>query len=394
MTAAHRQYDMIVFGAGIAGLWLAGTLKRAGFNVIVIEKDKAGGGQTLASQGMIHGGQKYVLQGKMTEHAAKLAAMPERWDSCLGGYGEIDLTAVKILSDTQIMWPAGSLISEAAVFGAAKLVNAKTLKLKKDQYPQLLQDKKKFKGPVYELPEKVLDTKSLMLALMQPLKGRILKGDVTELLPDGQVAVSGIPMQAQLLIFTAGAGNETALSLLKVKEARTQRRPLRQVMVKNMPYAFYGHGIVSAPKPRVTITSHPASDSAAYGEYVWYLGGSIAEEGAKLDEAATIAFAQKEMMEMFPDIDWQSKEWATWYGDRAEPFDPAGDLPMGPFVHQRGRVLMAWPSKLTFAPMLSDHVFAWLHDKDIHAAAKDAPPDLPLADIGSYPWEIATWLKA
>ncbi|HYD18799.1 MAG TPA: FAD-dependent oxidoreductase [Patescibacteria group bacterium] len=380
-------YDMIVFGAGIAGLWLANTLKRAGYNVIVIEKDKVGGVQTLASQGMIHGGQKYVLQGAVTGHASSLAKMPERWDSSFDGYGEIDLTSVKFLSEAQVMWPAGSVLSTAAVMGAAKLVNASTKKLKREEFPEPLAEKKKFKGPVFELPEKVLEVKSLVEALAKKLEGRLLQGDVTEILPDGQVAVNGMIFRAQLVIFTAGTGNETALDLLRVKDKHAQRRPLRQVMVRRMEHPLYGHGITASPKPRLTVTSHPLKDSG----FVWYLGGAIAEAGATLSAAETIAFAKSELKEVFPDIDWDTREWATWAGDRAEPFDAKGDLPPGPFVHQRGKVLMAWPTKLTFAPALTDRVFEWLKDKDIHPIAKDAPPPLPKAEIGQYPWETAEW---
>jgi glycine/D-amino acid oxidase-like deaminating enzyme len=383
------HYDMIVFGGGIAGLWVANTLKRAGYNVILIEKDRLGAGQTLSSQGMIHGGQKYVLQGAMTKHAASIAKMPERWQSSFEGWGEIDLTAVKFLGDTQVMWPAGSALSAAAVLGAAKLVNTETRKLKKDEFPEVLAEKKKFKGPVYELPEKVVEVRSLVQALAAHLKGRIFRGEVTEILPDGQAAVSGIAMQAQLLIFTAGAGNEEALQLLKVHQQHAQRRPLRQVMVRPLPYNFHGHGIVGAPKPRVTVTSHPLEG----GGYAWYLGGAIAEEGAKMEEAAALEFARREMKEIFPDIGWDALEWAAHYIDRAEPYDEKGDLPPGPFIHQRGRVLLAWPAKLTFAPALSDHVFDWLKDKDIHPSAKSKPPDLPSAGIGDYPWEVAAWRK-
>lgn len=386
---AHHPCDVLIFGAGIAGLWLGNTLKRAGYNVIIIENGKIGGGQTLASQGMIHGGQKYVITGKVTDHASSLAQMPERWDACLGGWGEIDLTGTKTLSDTQVMWSAGSVLSDVAVFGAAKLVNADTTKLKPVDFPAPLQAKKKFKGPVYRLPEKVLDVRSLLLDLSKNLKGRILKGDIEELLPDGQAAVSGIALQAQLIIFTAGTGNEKALELLKVKQRHTQRRPLRQVMVRPMDDTLYGHGIVGAPKPRVTVTSHP--DGA--GAQVWYLGGNLAEQGADMTDDEAIAFAQKEMREIFPDIDWSDKEWATWQGDRAEPFEEKGQLPTGPYIHQRGRILISWATKLTFAPALSDHVFNWLKDKDIAPLVKNDPPPLPQADIGSYPWETATWRR-
>ena len=62
-------------------------------------------------------------------------------------------------------------------------------------------------------------------------------------------------------------------------------------------------------------------------------------------------------------------------------------------MHQRGRILLAWPTKLTFAPALSDRVFDWLKDKDIRPVAKSDPPPLPSADIASYPWEVAKWKK-
>lgn len=391
MTKNIRYYDMIVFGAGVAGLFLANKLKRAGYNVIVIEKDKLGGGQTLASQGMIHGGQKYTLQGQVTSHAAHIADMPRRWEASFDGYGEVDLTGVKFLSETQIMWPAGSVLSDMAVLGAAKVVNAKTRKLKREEFPDVfLERKKKFKGSIYELPEKVLETRSLVEALAAPLKGRILKGTVTEILPDGQAAVNGIVMQAQLLIFAAGKGNEEAFDMLRIKEQYTQRRPLRQVMVRPVPYALYGHGIVGKPKPRLTVTSHPNGRDG----YVWYIGGNIAEEGAKMTEEETLKFAKAELEDVFPDIDWNDKEWATWAGDRAEPYDPAGDLPPGPFVQQRGKVLVCWPAKLTFAPALADHVFEWMQDKDIVPTAADKPPaELEPAEIGKYPWETARWKK-
>jgi glycine/D-amino acid oxidase-like deaminating enzyme len=382
------EYDMIVFGGGVAGLWLANTLQHAGYNVIVIERHKLGGSQTLASQGMIHGGQKYVLQGVLTSHASEISKMPDRWQACLEGRGEIDLTSVRCLSETQFMWPAGSILSTLAVLAAAKLVNAASEILEKDDYPEALKNKKGFKGPVCMLPEKVLDVRSLVLALSRNLKGRMLSGEVTDLTPDGEVVVSGQALRAQRVIFAAGTGNERALSLLKIAGHLTQRRPLRQVMVRSLPYAFFGHGIAGDAKPRVTITSHPTGE----GGYAWYLGGGIAETGADMDEAAALRFARTEMEKIFPEIDWDDKAWATWLGDRAEPLDSRGELPSGPFVHQHGRVLIAWPTKLTFAPALSDRVFERLDG--VKPVAKAAPPPLPIADIGCYPWEVAAWTKS
>ena len=377
------HHDIIVCGGGIAGLWLGNTLLRAGYNVILIEKDKLGAGQTLASQGMIHGGQKYVLTGALSSHAQAISGMSERWQACLDGSGEIDLKPVEILSATQVMWPAGSLLSSVAVFAAAKLVNAKTTQLEREEWPAAL---KQSAGPVYSLPEKVLDMRSLVQVLARNLAGRTLRGDITGVQPDGSIRVSGHDLRAQRIVFTAGAGNDLALKLLQRDESRTQRRPLRQIMVRPLPDALFGHGIVSSPQPRITVTSHRCE-----GGYVWYLGGGVAEKGASMDEGSALRFAMEELQAIFPALDWRAKEWASWHGDRVEPLDAAGELPAGPAVHECGRVLLAWPVKLTFAPALADRVQELLVRDEIQPAYGSEPPPLPAAEIGAYPWEGAAW---
>lgn len=384
-----KSYDIIVIGGGVAGLYVAARLLRAGYNVIVFEKDKIGGGQTLASQGMIHGGQKYALGGAATDQARLVAEMPARWDACFGGYGDIDLTPTKVLGETQVMFPAGSLIANVSAMAAAKAVNGATEKIKKEDYPDIFLQNKKFKGPVYVLREKVVDVKSLLAALAQRLKGRIFKGAPEELLPDGQVAINGEAFRAETIIFLAGAGNEDALKLLRVEEKKTQRRPLRQVMVRPMPEPLFGHGIIGHPKPRVTVTSHPLPD----GHYVWYLGGMIAEKGTEMTAEETLSFAQKEMSEIFPHIAWHEKEWASFAVDRAEPLHDKGHLPSGPEVHQRGKILIAWPTKMTLVPALSDRIFDWLSTRGVVPQSKTAPPAFSTPEMGHYPWEDATWKK-
>jgi glycine/D-amino acid oxidase-like deaminating enzyme len=394
LRGIKHQVDIVVVGAGIAGLWTAGVLKRRGYSVAVFERDAIGGVQTFASQGMIHGGQKYTLTGRAEDHALSIAAMPARWQAAFDGCGDLDLAGVDFASDHQVMWPAGGLVAATAVLAAAKLVNAATARLARGDYPEALATIPKFKGPVYQLPEKVMNIKSLVAALARPLAGRIFRGELKAVLPDGQVAFHAdgrdIVLHAQAVIVTAGTGNEDALKALRIERKMTQRRPLRQIMVRDLPFALYGHGIVGHPKPRVTVTAARRDT----GGYVWYLGGALAEAAAALPEEEAIALALREMADLFPQVDWASKEWATWQGDRAEPHDPEGRLPPGPAVHQRGRVLLAWPAKLTFAPALGDRVLAVLEQHGIRPALDMPEIDWPQAAFGAYPWETATWRKA
>ena len=380
------DFDIIVFGGGIAGLWLGNILAKAGYNFVLIENDKLGSGQTLASQGMIHGGQKYELQGALSPSANALKRMPKRWQACFDGTGDVDLRGVRFLSDTQVMWPAAG---GPTVWAAARLVNAKTKKLERSNFPDVLRTDNAFRGPVYSLPEKVLDVRSLVACLAKNIEGRVVKGDLVEIRPNGEAVVSGHALRAQLVIFTAGVGNEFAIDKFYGNGRHTQRRPLRQIMVRPLSSALFGHAIAYSHNPRITVTSHAVSG----GRYVWYLGGDVAEKGAALDESAALDFARKELAEIFPRVDWRNKEWASWLGDRAEPFDPKGRLPPGPRVAQHERVLVAWPIKLTFVPALSDRISAVLAANNVRRSVQSAPPPLAPAEVGTYPWEAAKWVS-
>ena len=95
--------DIVIFGGGIAGLWLLNSLREAGYQAILFERHTIGGGQTLASQGIIHGGLKYALQGSLTGAAQAIAAMPERWRQCLAGEGDMDLRGTRVLCEHYYM---------------------------------------------------------------------------------------------------------------------------------------------------------------------------------------------------------------------------------------------------------------------------------------------------
>ena len=71
--------DIVVFGSGISGLWTFHTLKQMGYNAVCLESHKIGSGQTIASQGIIHSGLKYVFGRQMNDLARWISTMPDRW---------------------------------------------------------------------------------------------------------------------------------------------------------------------------------------------------------------------------------------------------------------------------------------------------------------------------
>ena len=91
--------NIVIFGGGIAGLWLLNRMQSEGYDSILFETKSLGGRQTLDSQGIIHGGLKYALRGSVGRDSKNIANMPNRWRQCLSGDGEIDLTDVSVLNE-------------------------------------------------------------------------------------------------------------------------------------------------------------------------------------------------------------------------------------------------------------------------------------------------------
>ena len=80
-----QQLDvpLLIFGGGVAGLWLMHEAARRNVPALLLESEALGTGQTIASQGIIHGGLKYTLTGNLTGAAKAIAEMPGRWRACL-----------------------------------------------------------------------------------------------------------------------------------------------------------------------------------------------------------------------------------------------------------------------------------------------------------------------
>lgn len=392
------QTDIAIIGGGIAGLWLLNRLRQMGYSVILLESDTLGGGQTCKSQGIIHGGLKYALQGMLTPSARAIANMPTVWKECLKGNGEINLSNVPVLSEKQYLWSTGSISSKIAGFFAGLTLKSDMSSLTKEQFPDIFQHTE-FHGQVYSLDEIVIDVHTLLRELMKPhqdvifkidpIRENQLEMDDKERLLSLNIQAGPLPplqVKAQKYIFTAGSSNELLLKKLKSKTVGMQRRPLHMVVVKHdIPNPVFAHCLGLSSTPRITITTHRAHD----GKYIWYIGGQIAEEGVKRSSEEQIQIAKKELQELFYWLDFSSAQFASFFVDRVENLQPDGSRPDSCFMKEIQNMIVAWPTKLSLAPKLADEITQCIK----HSAIKPCTADMrelrywPIPVISTPIWD-------
>jgi len=380
--------DVLIVGAGVAGLWLNARLRRQGFSTVLVESASLGGEQSVKSQGIIHGGAKYALHGALTGASEAIADMPRRWREALAGNGELDLSGVRLLSESHYLWSPGTLAGNLTSFFASKAVRGRVDQVKGDQLPPALQDRR-FKGKVYRLAELVVDVPSLIGRLAELAGDGLLAGQKIEpLLENNQLIglrVDEREIRAQRIVLSAGAGNADLLAALGLNQPAMQRRPLHMVIVKGPSLKpLYAHCLGGGPKPRITVTTHPAAD----GQWIWYLGGDLAEaDGVAREPAEQIAAAQKELGNLLPWVDLSQARWATLRIDRAEPAQSGLTRPDNAFLAEQDRLLVGWPTKLALAPDFADRVVAALARDGIQPGHAQALPALPKPPIAQPAWE-------
>ncbi|TNE84075.1 MAG: FAD-dependent oxidoreductase [Gammaproteobacteria bacterium] len=392
--------DIAIIGGGIAGLWLLNRLTSAGYNTVLFEQTALGNDQTVASQGMIHGGIKYTLGGALTGASEAIADMPDHWRACLAGEGDVDLRGANTLSDHFYLWSSSSALSRMSTFLASKATRGRVIKVGKKDRPSLFQHPD-FSGSLYQLVDMVLDVPSVVKKLADNCAERIFRIDWQQARwlrqPDKSVAIEfdydgqAFNLTARQVVLAAGQGNEALLSELGIRSPQMQRRPLQQVMIKHHhPHRFYGHCLGAETTPRLTISSHPCED----GSQVWYLGGTLAEKGATQRPDELIECAKRELADLMPWVDFSSARWATLPVDRAEPRQRNFARPDKAFASRAegcDNVIVAWPTKLTLCPNLADEVMALLERLGI--SPSDSPlPKLDFLErppLAPTPWQTA-----
>ena len=399
----HQSVDIAIIGGGIAGLWTLARLIKEGYQAILLEADSLGSVQTGASQGIIHGGTKYALTGKLTHSAQSIGQMPQRWQACLEGRGEVDLSGAYKLSDHQYLWSNKSIASRLTGFFASKVMSSRMGHLKPSEYMPPF-NHPGFQGEVYQLDEPVLDIKSVLEAIRVQYAESIMQMRVGDIQSDsggyrlGSIA-DNIKLCAHTLILTAGAGNKRLLEILGQEQPQQQLRPLFMPMLKaskSVLPGLYAHCLGASALPKMTITSHPLDNN----QIVWYLGGEIAEQGVGRTDVEQIQAAKAELQKLMPWMDFSSCEWSVLAIDRAEPEMPDGSRPAEPEVFRRNNIITAWPVKLAMAPIMADKILAKVQQLGVALNARDTAwraemKNKPVqADTVQLPWEkVARWLK-
>jgi glycerol-3-phosphate dehydrogenase len=402
------ELDVLIFGGGAAGLWLLDQLARRGDRVLLLEAGRLGQGQTVASQGIIHGGLKYTLQGLMTPAAREIREMPEVWRQCLSGLRTPDLRGTIVKSDACHLWCSDSLRSKLGMIGARFGLHVAPRELPMDERPPALAA---CPSSVARLDEQVIAPASFLADLSRQHHDRLLAIDarnglrlsfsrpgvvecVTLLDPRTKSMIEIFPRH---LVLTAGAGNGALRTQCGLPADQMQLRPLHMVLVRGALPIINGH-CVDGARTRVTITS----DRDCQGNIVWQVGGQLAEEGVACDEGALVRSARAELAVVVPGVDFSHVEWATYRVDRAERASPRGSRPDTATMLHEGNVITAWPTKLALAPQLARMVEASLPPAVVASQRAGAqqltmPPEIadwPRPEVALPPWETArNWIR-
>ncbi len=395
-SSGPLQLDAVIFGGGGAGLWLLDELKAAGYSVLLVETAELGKGQTIASQGIIHGGLKYTLSGFLTPSVAAISEMPGRWRASLAGERTPSLSKTRLRSEFCYLWQTSSLMSKLGMVGARAGLKITPKKLQPHERPAILRD---CPGIVARLDEQVIDTASFITDLSTQHRSHILKvsqsdgiefkysepGNITLIKLVNSNTQQELDIKPKRVIFTAGSGNEELRKLAGLQSESMQLRPLHMVMLSGDMPQLNGH-CVDGAATRVTITTAEDSNN----NKIWQIGGQLAESGVALDEQALINHAKEELLSVIPNLDLTNTKWATYKCQRAEA-TTAGKRPEDVCINKEGNVITAWPTKLALAPRLSEQIVSMLEDPmELDCEYLSQVKDWPKPITALPPWETVT----
>jgi FAD dependent oxidoreductase len=387
------KLDIAIIGGGIAGLWALNHLRASGYHAVLFEEHALGGGQTAATQGILHSGIKYQLSGQAQSAPDRLSSMPAAWRDCLAGRGSLDLRACRVLSEHVYLFSSNQ--SSTALGAVLSRQSSRTAmsEVPFGARPMPLQSSA-FRGQVYRVDEPVLDVPSLVGTLAAQQRDAIFRIDwdaatLQSVQGRARIVLPHCTVQPECLLLLAGSGNAALVAGLGGTAPAMQRRPLQQVLVRHhYQPSFFAHCVEGKSSPTLTITSH----RTRVGEPIWSLGGDLATSGAHDDPAELIARAKHKLGELLPWLDLGATQWRTLKLDRAEPQRPdelRTDAAFVSWVEGVDNALAGWPVKLCLCPDLGEQIQRELEGALI--LPRHTGNLSPLHSLGQPPIELPFW---
>lgn len=358
------ETEITIIGGGIAGLCLLSKLKSEGYkNVILLEKNKLGHDQTIASQGIIHSGFKYSFQSEETEITRNISLAPTAWKRLLDDKKH-NLTSTNTLSNKMSLWFEQSFDSSflkkhyirdnSLVFKGARTASIF------DQNPHLNSD--------WSLQERTVDIGSLLDSFKSELDQElVLIKDLTIIKKNDQLTElqiqlpnnESLHLNTKILICMAGASNQQFCDKLNIPKPAIQLRPLHMIMLKGDLPKLYGHGLGAGSLPKITITTHQTDRK----EMVWYIGGAPAEEGLNTEPIDLVKKTKNHLSNIFTSLNFDKIKGACHRVNRAEAKQANSKRPDSFSIIQSSNIIIAWPTKLAFAPLLANKIFTFIQEK-------------------------------
>jgi glycine/D-amino acid oxidase-like deaminating enzyme len=416
------RIDALIFGGGVAGLWLLDELGRRGVSALLLETGSLGQGQTVASQGILHGGLKYTLQGLLTRSAAHIREMPALWRDCLAGRRQPDLSETGVRSQFCYLWRTDGVASTLGMIGARFGLRVAPRTIGQDDRPDVFAG---CPGTVARLDEQVVSPAGMIANLARRNRERILRiaDEVTfRLAAPGQVQAielrnpqsgASLQIQPETVVFTAGAGNAALRERAGLSTDAMQLRPLHMVLARGDLPELNGH-CVDGKKTRMTITSAlkaecgmgnaenrlmagngfpPSAFRLPPSHRVWQIGGQVSEDGVRMAPAELIQHTLAELRAVLPGVDLARAEWATYRVNRAEGTTRNRRRPETIQVRREGNIVTAWPTKLVLAPKLAEVIADGFPPQSRANRDLDELRDWPRPTVALPPWEqVDEWL--
>lgn len=362
------KVDALIIGGGATGLMLLNYLTRSRMSAILVENTALGTGQTVASQGILHTGWKYLLDGAIADGVEELR-----------NEGEITRREMQYEG---VPYRRGFLMWGYDEAARHRMERACRRMRAEWEYPEEPPGSYFGRLPcILNTGETVIDPVDLIRAIAAKHKRRIWHGHAV-VGNRARVVNSDtghdIEIDARQRIWCCGEG-------LKQAGIEVQLRPLCMGLMRGDLPRVNGHFIGGGTGPSLTITSHKHSN----GQTVWQLGGALANTAMRKrnghgDELYLFASAVRLAL---PRLETAGVEWSSYLVNRVElpRSEWAADVQV---VRTGPQDIVAVPTKLALLSKLCRVV-----QKEIAGLSCGASdiPSWPSPPVASPPWETAQW---